>query len=259
MVNNPPLRFSVCVETIFLEHPFEQRLEHVAAQGFNAFEFVERNRKDMNITQALASALRITPIAFVGSTASLVDPDQRAQFERDITQAASLAVDLSCANLIVHSGPLMPNVPRPQQHAHIVEALRKVVPIAEDAGVTLLLEPRNIYDYPGNYLIFSNQGFQIIREVNSPSVRLLFNLYHQQISEGNLSTRLVSNLDLIGHIHAADVPGRHEPGTGEINYRFIFALLREKGYRGYIGLDYTPLTSSERSLRAVRALAEPVK
>lgn len=256
MSENPPLRFSVCVEHIFDDIPFEQRLEHVVDQGFSAFEFTQRERKDMNITLALKTALRLEAVAFVGSTASLVDPAQRRQLEDDILRAASLAVDLSCANLIVHSGKLLSDVPRAQQHANILESLQMILPIAQDANVTILLEPRNPIDEPGNYLIFSNEGFQIIRTINSPNIRLLFNIYHQQMSEGNITARLSKNIDLIGHIRVADVPGRHEPGTGEINYRYIFRVLRQLGYRGYIGLDYVPLAGSARSLQAVRALAE---
>lgn len=252
----PSLRFSVCIETMFLDMPFEQRMEHVAAIGFSAFEFWKRDGRDMNITLALKMALKMEVSAFVGSYASLVDPSQHKQFENDIMKAAALAVDLSCANLIVYSGDTLPDVSREEQHANIVTALRAVEPIAQDADVTLVLEPRNTLDFPGNYLTSSDEGFEIIRAVNSPGVRLLYNVYHQQISEGNLSARIEQNLDLIGHIHVADVPGHHEPGTGEINYEYIFSLLREKNYRGFVGLEYHPLVDSSASLRAVRAMGQ---
>lgn len=252
----PPLRFSVCVETIFRDMPFEQRLEHIRDQGFSAFEFWKRDGKDMNITLALKLALNLEVSAFIGSSASLVDPAQRTQFLDDITRAAGLAVDLSCANLIIHSGPALPNVPRAQQQASIIAGLREAALIAADAGVTLVIEPLNQIDHPGTYLTFSDEGFEIIRAVNSPHVRLLFNIYHQQISEGNLSMRISDNLALIGHIHVADVPGRHEPGTGEINYEHMFGLLREQGYQGYVGLEYIPLVDSGASLRAVRAMSQ---
>lgn len=259
MADRPPLRFSVCVENIFEDLPFEQRLEHILSHGFSAFEFRSRERRDMNITQALQVALRLDAVAFVGSTASLVDPAQRSQFESDITRAASLAVDLSCDNLIVHSGVSLPDVPREEQHASIVEGLQSVEAIANDADVTILLEPLNEVDYPGAFLTSSDEGFEIIRQVNSPAIRLLFDIYNQQITEGNLSTRLVKNLDLIGHIHVADVPGRHEPGTGEINYRYIFRLLRKHGYRGYIGLDFVPRSDSNASLRTMRTLIQQLE
>jgi len=259
MADLPSLRFSVCVENIFDDMPFEQRLEHISSHGFTAFEFWKRDRRDMNITLALQVALRLEAVAFIGSSASLVDPDQRKKFQDDIIRAAALAVDLSCENLIVHSGPALPEIERDVQRTSIVEALRSVVDIANDADVTLLLEPLNAIDYPETFLTSSDEGFGIIREVNSPSVRLLFDIYNQQISEGNLSRRLISNLDLIGHIHVADVPGRHEPGTGEINYRYIFRLLRKHGYRGYIGLDFVPRVDSNASLRAVRAMVDQLE
>ncbi len=256
MADHPPLRFSVCLETLFLDLPFEQRMEHVAANGFSAVEFWSREGKDMNITLALKMALRIDITAFTASKASLVDPEQHTAFENDIMRAASLAVDLSCSNLVVHSGPLLPDIPRAKQHENIVKALQRVAPIAKDADVTLVLEPLNPLDAPGNYLTFSSEGFQIIREVDSPNVRLLFNVYHQQVSEGNLSARIAKNLDLIGYMRMADVPGRHEPGTGEINHKYLFKLLRERNYRGYIGLEYYPLVDPHTSLKVLRALTQ---
>jgi hydroxypyruvate isomerase len=252
----PPLRFSVCVETLFKEKPFEQRLEYVHDLGFPAFEFWSRQGKDMNITLALKLALRLEVSAFVGSSTSLVDPTQRQQFLTDINRAAALAFDLSCANLIVTSGPALPSVPREQQTTAMVEALRAAAETAADAEVILALKPLNLRDHPDTFLSSSDEGFEIVRAVNSPHVRLCFDLYHQQISEGDLSRRISENLDLIGHIQVADVPGRHEPGTGEINYEHIFGLLREQGYKGFVGLEYNPLVDATASLRAVRALGQ---
>ncbi|NNJ10033.1 TIM barrel protein [Chloroflexales bacterium ZM16-3] len=252
----PLLRFSVCVETLFNEKPFEQRLEYVHDLGFSAFEFWSRQGKDMNITLALKLALRLEVSAFVGSTSSLVDPAQRQQFLTDINRAAALAFDLSCANLIVSSGPAMPGVPRDEQIAHMVEALQAAAETAADADLTLVLEPLNQRDHPGTFLSSSDEGFAVVRAVGSPNVRLCFNTYHQQISEGDLTHRLTENLDLIGHIKVADVPGRHEPGSGEINYEHIFGLLQELGYKGFVGLDYVPRMDATASLRAVRALSQ---
>jgi hydroxypyruvate isomerase len=252
----PPLRFSVCVETLYKEKPFEQRLEYVHDLGFPAFEFWSRQGKDMNITLALKMALRLEVSAFVGSGASLVDPAQRQQFLADINKAAALAFELSCANLIVSSGPALPDVPREEQRARLVEALQQAAETAADADVALALKPLNQRDFPGTFLSSSDEGFAIVREVGSPTVRLCFDIYHQQISEGDLSRRLCENLDLIGHIQVADVPGRNEPGSGEINYEHIFGLLREQGYKGFVGLEYNPRVDATASLRAVRALSQ---
>jgi hydroxypyruvate isomerase len=252
----PPLRFSVCVETLFSDKPFEQRLEYVADMGFSAFEFWSRQGKDMNITLALKMALRLEVSAFCGNSSSLVDPAERQQALAEIRRAASLAFDLACGNLILTSGPALPGVPREEQHANLVSLLKEAAATAEDADLCLVLEPLNQIDHPGVYLSSSDEGFSIVREVGSPHVKLLFDVYHQQISEGNLTRRILDNLDLIGHIHVADVPGRHEPGTGEINYEHLFGVLRERGYRGYVGLEYMPLMDARASLRAVRALSQ---
>ncbi|HMQ30862.1 MAG TPA: TIM barrel protein [Chloroflexaceae bacterium] len=256
MATLPPLRFSVCVEMLFSDKPFEQRLEYVADMGFPAFEFWSRQGKDMNITLALKMALRLEVAAMLGNSSSLVNPAERRQALDEITRAASLAFDLACPTLLVTSGPALPGVPRDEQRAHMVDLLREAVQTAADADVCLALEPLNQFDHPGVYLSSSDEGFAIVREVGSPHLRLCFDLYHQQISEGNLTVRLVDNLDLIGHIHVADVPGRHEPGTGEINYEHIFGVLRERGYKGYVGLEYMPLVDARASLRAVRALSQ---
>ncbi len=256
MTELAPLRVAVSIENLFDELPFEQRMEHVAAQGFQAFEFGTRQGRDMNITQALQMALRMQVAAFDGSTAAPIDPAQFAAFESDIVRAASLAVDLSCSHLVVHSGNVLPDVPRKAQHEQLVKALKALVPVAKDADVVLLLEPRNPFDHPGCYLTQSAEGFQIIREVDSPHVRLLFNCYHQQMTEGNLTARIVKHLDLIGYIRAADVPGRHEPGTGEINYAYLFRVLQARSFRGYVGLDYVPLAGDNESLRNVQVLLQ---
>lgn len=256
MATLPPLRFAVCLDTLFTDKLFEQRLEYVADLGFPAFEFWTRQGKDMNITLALKLALRLEVSAFIGSEASLVDPAQRQQFTNDINRSAALAVDLACTNLIVSSGPALPNVARHEQRAHLVETLCAAAETAADADVVIALKPLNPIDHPGTFLSSSDEGFAIVREVNSPHVRLCFNCYHQQISEGNLTRRITDHLDLIGHLQVADVPGRHEPGTGEINYEHIFGVLRESGYRGFVGLEYDPLVDATASLRAVRALSQ---
>jgi hydroxypyruvate isomerase len=256
MATLPPLRFSVCLDTLFTDKLFEQRLEYVADLGFPAFEFWTRQGKDMNITLALRMALRLEMSAFVGSTASMVDPAQRNQFLSDITRSAALAVDLVCSNLIVSSGPALPGVPYAEQRANLVAALHEAAETAADADVVIALKPLNRQDHPDSFLWSSDEGFAIVREINSPHVRLCFNCYHQQISEGNLTKRITDNLDLIGHIQVADVPGGHEPGTGEINYEHLFGVLREIGYRGFVGLEYSPRVDATASLRAVRALSQ---
>jgi hydroxypyruvate isomerase len=124
-----------------------------------------------------------------------------------------------------------------------------VAPHAEAAAITVVVEPLNtLVDHAGYFLTGADEGAAIIRAVDSPAVRLLFDIYHQQVTEGNLSARLEAYRDLVGHIHVAGVPGRRDPGHGEINYPFLMDQLRRWPYEGYVGLEYRPLGGSRNSV-----------
>ncbi len=143
-----------------------------------------------------------------------------------------------------------------QMHTSIVEGLGQAAPMVEEAGLFLAVEPLNVLvDHPGYYLTTSEEGFDILGEVGSPNVKLLFDIYHQQITEGNLLDNIIPNIGSISHFHVADVPGRHEPSTGEINYSNVFAAIEKTGYGGYVGLEYGPTGDTAESLKIVQALA----
>jgi len=188
----------------------------------------------------------------------LVDYSTRSEFINGLKESLETAHKLECSTLIVTVGNEIAGVPRSKQHESIVKCLREAAGFAEEADVTLVLEPLNVLvDHKGYYLYSSREGFEIVNEVNSPNVRLLYDIYHQQIMEGNLIDTITRNIDLIGHFHVADVPGRHEPGTGEINYANVFRSIEKAGYKGYVGLEFEPLTSSEEALRKVMNLINP--
>jgi len=187
----------------------------------------------------------------------LTDPARRedavAEIERAIDVAA--AADSDFLNVIPgrHEETLDPAV----QHTTIVATLRDVAGHAEDAGVTLLLEPVNTrVDHPGIYLTSSYEGYEIVDAVQSPNVELLYDVYHQQITEGNLIANVRQHVDEIGHVHVGDVPGRHEPGTGEINYPNVFDALAEAGYDGYVGCEFEPLVEPGTAIGDVRAMLD---
>ena len=136
-----------------------------------------------------------------------------------------------------------------------MEGLREVAPLLEKAELTLVIEPLNErVNHPGYYLVQSDEAFQIIDEVNSDNIKVVFDIYHQQISEGDLIENIRSNIDKIGHFHAAGNPGRHELQKGEIAYPYIFEQIRKAGFAGYVGLEYWP-TDSE-CLFALREVAD---
>jgi hydroxypyruvate isomerase len=253
------LRFSACIEMIFKDLPFLERLDRVADSGIGAFEFWRWDNKDIPAIAQRAQALGLTCAALVGSSGGpLVDLERRDDFLVGLRGAVVAAQTLSATTLIVTTGQAIVGVEREKQHASIVEGLRAAEPIARDAGLVLVLEPLNtLIDHAGYYLDSTREGLDIVAEVGSPSVRLLYDIYHAQVMEGNLTRTLIGNLDRIAHVHVADLPGRHEPGTGEIAYRHLFSELSRAGYDGFVGLEFRPMGDHAAALESTIALARP--
>jgi hydroxypyruvate isomerase len=162
---------------------------------------------------------------------------------------------LSCKNIISQVGPERTDISRQAQHESIVAGLKAAAPILEECGITLMIEPLNTYvNHPGYYLWSAYEGFDIIKEVNHPNVKLIYDIYHQQVMEGNIVKSVTENLDLIAHLHFAAHPGRIDPWLGELNYNFIFDKIDEAGYTGACGLEYRPTVGAEESLKKVMEL-----
>jgi len=255
------IRFSVCIEMIFREMPFLDRIDAVAEAGFDTFEFWGWRSKDVEGLLKRKEGCGLTVSTFgVDPGGRLVDSNARLAFIAAVEDSIEVAQKLECSRLIVTTGAEMSGISRDRQHKSIVESLRDAAKFAEKAGITLLLEPLNVLiNHKGYYLYSSLEGFEIVREVNSSHVKLLYDIYHQQITEGNLINTITSNIDLIGHFHVADVPGRHEPGTGEINYRNVLGRINESKYEGFIGLEFTPLKDSKDALQKVKEIASLAK
>lgn len=145
--------------------------------------------------------------------------------------------------------------PREEQHANIVETLKLAAPILDASGVTIMIEPLNtLYNHPGYYLWSAVEAFDIIREVNHPLVKVVYDIYHQQVMEGNIINNVVNNLDCIAHLHSAGHPGRIDLQFGENDYNFIFKKIDEAGYTGACGLEYRPTLEPEESLKEFRRI-----
>ena len=251
------IKLSACVEMIFRDLPFADRLARVARAGLPAFEFWRLADKDIEAIRRHQDETGLVCATLVGSGSTpLVDAARRDELLVALRQAIGVAGRLGARTLIVTTGQELAGESRQVQHDSIVAGLRTAAPICADAGITLVLEPLNVLvDHKGYYLSTSAEGFQILDEVGSPAVKLLYDIYHQQVTEGNLIATITANIGRIGHIHVADVPGRHEPGTGEINYRNVFQAIEAAGYEGYVGLEYRPLADHAATLATVRALA----
>ncbi len=244
------MKYSVCLAALFNgKDPYES-LKTIKGLGIDTFEFWVWWDTDLSPYYKAKEVLRMEISCFCTKFFSLTDPSSRSQYIEGLKASIKTAKDLGVHKLISQVGNALPGVSNADQRLSIVEGLKACVPILEDSGITLLLEPLNtLVDHKGYYLTSSEEAFEIHDEVASPYVKILFDIYHQQIMEGNLISRITKNIEKIGHFHVAGNPGRHEPDSGEINYREIFKAIDKAGYDEYIGLEYFPLRDPEEGLK----------
>lgn len=261
-------RISVCIEMLFREYPFHERIEKVGQLGFPAVEFwfTGQNPSDPSAEEKAYSEIgdtaRKAGVAvadFVvnspdGSiTGSLVNPEDREDYLTRLRQVVRLANLCDCKTLITCAGNSVPGRSEAEQVQSIIDTLSVAAPIAQESGITLVLEPLNsLVDHAGYFLDRSSTAADIVRKVNYPNVKLLYDVYHMQVMEGNVIQHIRDYSDIIGHFHGAGVPGRHELTSGELNYREIFREIDALCYQGYFGLEYAPLKPSEQSLLELR-------
>ncbi len=188
---------------------------------------------------------------------SVANPETHDEAVADLQRSVEGAADLGVKTVITTVGQNIDTVPDDAQHRAIVSVLREVAPVAEEHGVTVVAEPLNTrVDHPGYYLDSSYEAYEIVDAVDSPNVGVLYDVYHQQITEGNLIQNVTEHVEEIGHVHIADVPGRNEPGTGEINYENVLAALDDAGYEGYASCEYFPTGDPDDAVSDTVALTE---
>ena len=227
-----------------------QHVEMGAKYGFAGVEQLEWLGLDLKRAGRVLKEYGVTSTALIIQSESpevakylpwthgMVWEDSRQPFIEALKETIRAAKVMGVPNIIATTGNERTDVCREKQHEIVVETLKQMAPYANEAGVMIVLEPLNVLvNHPGHFLVTSKEGFEMIREVDSPSCRLLFDIYHQQVSEGNLIANIREGIDLIGHFHIADNPGRMEPGTGEINYEKVFQAIQETGYSRWLAFE----------------------
>jgi hydroxypyruvate isomerase len=250
------LKFSANLSMLYIEVPFLDRFKKAAKAGFVAVEFLfpydagVQNVKTRLDDLGLRLALFNLPPGNIqkGEWGSLSNPQNREYFRWSFTNALEAALVLKCERLNLMFGQRILDFEWAEQLDCACENLTWAAPQAKANGVTLLIEALNPTDFPNYALQRTSDAIGVLKQTNYPSVKLLYDVYHAQMTEGNLINTINNNLSFIGHIQIADVPGRHQPGTGEINFNAIFSCLEEKGYLGYIGLEYKPEGDTNSSL-----------
>lgn len=248
----------VCVPIpLFFKGDFAEAIRKVHALGFDAAETY--HWKDLNF-QSVKNACEETGVELISMCTTefrMTDAAYRNVWLEGLKESCEAAAKLNVKRLITQVGPDT-GADRALQHANIVEALLTAIPILEASGVTIMIEPLNTYvNHPGYYLWSSAEAFEIIREVNHPLVKVVYDIYHQQVMEGNIIPNIIHNLDCIAHLHSAGHPGRNELQYGENDYHVIFSAVDKAGYTGCCGLEYNPLLEPEESLREFRRIYLP--
>jgi len=244
--------------------PVPDALALLTRLGYDGYEMFDwRDPKVMDIFVSLKDKYPLSCeclVANKGVTApgcGLVNPREHEEFLKQTQLAIDAARAVGAKQLVTLTGNEMGGVPRSEQMANAVAAMRAAAPMLEKNGMTAIVEVLNTYvNHAGYFLYYVRDGAELIDRVGSPNVKLLFDIYHVQIMEGNLIESIRSNIDRIGHFHVGDVPGRHQPGTGEINYRNVFKAIYDQGdrFRGSVALEYSPTVPLEQDLAAMREL-----
>ena len=248
------MRICVPVPCFFGRMEFAEAIRKIRALGFDAAETYNWKNLDLDEVRAVCEETGVELLSMCTTEFRMTDPAYRQAWLDGLRESCDAAVRAGVKRLITQVGQDT-GAPRAEQHAAIVETLRQAVPILEAAGVTVMIEPLNtLYNHPGYYLWSAAEAFEIIREVNHPLVKVVYDIYHQQVMEGNILNNILNHLDCIAHLHSAGHPGRIELQFGENDYKNIFKRIDEAGYSGACGLEYSPTLESEESLREFRRI-----
>jgi hydroxypyruvate isomerase len=261
---SPNFQLSVMLWTVFTGIPFEQRLARVAEAGYTSVELVDEYAKWTEADFARANAARkrfgIEFDTTAGLKNGIANPATRDAFLAELHRALIPMETLACPAMIVLSGNVVPGLTRGDQHQASIETLKQAAAMVEGKQINgqpvrLLLECIHLEENPECFLTSAAEAIEIVRAVNHPQVQFLYDIFHEQMGYGNLIEKLDNHIDVIGLIHIADVPGRHQPGSGEIDYGNIYRKLAQLNYRHAVAMEFLPAGDEVTALRAAKTLA----
>lgn len=253
---------SACIEPMYSELPFLERFQAAKDDGFEFVEFWSWTDKDLDAVKAAAEKAGIGISGFNGDADySLIDPTHKEKYLDFLRQSVAAAQKVGARSVTIHSNALgeggivvnhYTELSDTVKLCSMYDMLLECAKIAEESGINMNLEPLNITtDHVGNFLATTRMAAEITRLIGSPRLRVLYDVYHMQLNEGSLCDNIKLYGDQFGHIHVADAPGRHEPGTGEINYSRVYKALEDIGYTGLIGFELIPETTTAQAVKAI--------
>lgn len=257
-------KFAANLTMLFTELPFLQRFAAARAAGFGAveylfpYDFTKEELAAQLAQHGLKQVLHNLPAGdwAAGERGIACHPGRIEEFRAGVARAIGYAHSLDCPQLNCLAGKVPDGVTREEAHATLVANLKFAAAELGKAGIRLLVEPINHFDIPGFFLTRTDQALALIDEVGSDNLFLQYDIYHAQRMEGELGNTLAKHIARIGHIQLADNPGRNEPGTGEINYAWLFRHIDAIGWRGHIGCEYKPRTTTQDGLGWIKQYVE---
>jgi hydroxypyruvate isomerase len=254
------VQFSVMIWTLKKLGTFEENLERVAQAGYSHVELVgefkQWSEDDWRRILARMQALKISVDATSGVSPGFADPAGAEAFLTALKDLIPAAKRLGCKQIILLSGKRIEGAAAGSQHAAAIEALKRAADVLSSAGLVAVIEPIDRIENPPIYLDGVTEAFEITQAVGSPNIKVLYDAYHEQREFGNLIEKFEKNIGQVGLIHIADVPGRHEPGTGEIDYLNIYRKLAQLNYKGVVAMEFYPTNEIVETLRHAREQAQ---
>lgn len=256
---------SACIEPMYSELPFLERFQAAKDDGFQFVEFWSWTDKDLDAVRDAAASAGIGIAGFNGDAElSMINPDQKEAYLAFLRRSVEAAKKVGARSVTIHSNGLgeggavidpYENLSDSLKLCAMFDTLKACAEMAEESGVAMNLEPLNVTtDHVGNFLRTTRVAAEMTRLIGSPRLKVLYDVYHMQLNEGSVCDNIRAYGDQFGHIHVADAPGRHEPGTGEINYVNVLACLEEIGYGGLVGFELIPKTDTAEAVRAIMRL-----
>lgn len=256
------LRKCACIDTLYTELPWIERFHAAKDDGFESVEFWDWRVRDLDATREAAEKAGIQISGFNGDADySLVDPSHKEKYLAYICKSIAAAKKVGAASITIHSNALgdggivvnhYDDLSNTVKLCSMYDMLLECAKLADENDINMNLEALNITtDHVGNFLKYTQMGAEMCRLIGSPRLKLLYDVYHMQINEGHICDTITNYVDQFGHIHVADAPGRHEPGTGEINYKKVISHLEACGYTGRVGYELFPMTDTKTAVQAI--------
>jgi len=255
----PKAKITSSVMLWTLKGTIDEKLETAARAGIQSVELIGEYAQwpdaEMARVKKMARSFGMGIDTLMGSPdwgkrpVSMVDPAHREAFLADVRNAIAVARKMEVPQILLMSGNAIPGRTHEEQYASLLEGAKRAGDLASEAKVTMIVEPLNsLINHKGFFLTTCTEGLKLIREVDNPHVRLLFDLYHEQVQQGNVIRTLTEAAPEVAVFHVADNPGRNDPGTGEMNYSNIYKAIQKTGFGGYLAMEYLPLGDQVASL-----------